>query len=69
MTTPRDRFAISMPLPPIDVAIAAWLLDLCGQLQDVIWRTYGAELEAHWTATDPPQPIYGPLTEPRRRRR
>ncbi len=69
MTAPYNRPAISMPLPPLDIATAAWLLDLCGQLQSTIWRTYGAELEAHWTATEPGQPIYGPLTKPRRRRR
>lgn len=67
--TPSDRPAISMPLPPLDVATAAWLLDLCGQLQQIIWRTHGADLEAYWTATEPGQPIYGPLTKPPRRRR
>jgi hypothetical protein len=69
MTAPSDRPAISMPLPPLDIAPAAWLLDLCCQLQSILWRTYGAELEAHWTATEPGQLIYGPLPKPRRRRR
>jgi len=68
MTT-GDRPAISMPLPPLDVATAAWLLDLCCQLQQFIWRAHGAELEAYWTATEPGQLIYGPLTKPQRRRR
>ena len=58
-----------MPLPPLDIATVAWLLDFCGQLQEVLWRTRGAELEAYWTATEPGQPIYGPLTKPRRRSR
>jgi len=53
----------------MDIATVAWLLDFCGQLQEVLWRTRGAELEAYWTATEPGQPIYGPLTKPRRRSR
>jgi hypothetical protein len=53
-------------LPPLDAPTAAWLIDLCGQLQTEIWRQYGDELEAYWTATEPDQPIYGPL-EPSRR--
>jgi len=56
-----------MPLPPLDIATVAWLLDFCGQLQEVLWRTRGAELEAHWTATEPGQLLCGPLPKPRRR--
>jgi len=58
-----------MALPPLDIATAAWLLDLCGRIQEVLWRTRGAELEAYWTATEPSQAISGPLTKPRRRTR
>ena len=48
-------------LPPLDAPTAAWLIDLCGYLQTAIWQKYGDELEAYWTATEPNQPIYGPL--------
>jgi len=69
VTTPDDPTPTTLRLPPLDIATAAWLLDLCGQLQEVIWRTRGAELEAYWTATEPGQPIYGPPVNPRRRTR
>jgi hypothetical protein len=49
-------------LPPLDGATAAWILDLCGHLQTAIWRAYGDDIEAHWLATDPDQPIYGRLS-------
>jgi hypothetical protein len=48
-------------LPPLDGATAAGILSLCGHLQTAIWRTYGDKIEAHWTATEPGQPIYGRL--------
>jgi hypothetical protein len=56
-------------LPPLDGATAAWILDLCGLLQTAIWRAYGDEIEAHWTATEPDQPIYGRMqtTPPKKR--
>jgi len=56
-------------LPSLDAATAAWILDLCGQLQTAIWRAYGDEIEAHWTATEPGQPIYGrlPSSSPKKR--
>ena len=69
MTTPDKPPSITMHLPPLDIATAAWLIDFCGKLQEVIWRTRGAELEAYWTATEPGQLIYGPLAKPRRRSR
>jgi len=49
-------------LGPLDAATAAWSLDFCGHLQQGIWRAYGDEIEAHWAATEPDQPIYGPLS-------
>lgn len=61
----------TLPLPPLNGATAAWVIELCGHLQEAIWLTYGAQIEAHWTATDPGQPIYGRLkstpTPPRKR--
>ena len=59
---------IVLCLPPLDAPTAAWLIDLCGHLQTEIWRKYGDALEAYWTATEPGQPIYGPLEPPRRRK-
>jgi len=55
-------------LPPLDGPTAAWLLDLCGQLREALWREYGDEIEAHWAAKEPGQPIYGRLRDPRRKR-
>ena len=55
-------------LGPLDARTAAWILDFCGHLQHDIWRVYGDEIEAHWAATDPEQPIYGPLRPPARPR-
>jgi hypothetical protein len=52
---------VVLRLPPLDGATAAWILALCGHLQTAIWCAYGEEIEAHWTATDPDQPIYGRL--------
>lgn len=52
---------LSLRLPPLDGATAAWLLDLCGHLQRELWHEYGAEIEAHWSATEPDQPLYGRL--------
>jgi hypothetical protein len=57
-----------LSLPPLDGASAAWLLDLCGRLQEALWRQYGAQIEAHWAATEPDQPIYGPLQRQRTQR-
>ena len=61
---------VVLRLPPLDGATAAWILDLCGQLQTALWRAYGDEIEAHWIATEPGQPIYGrlPSRAPRSRR-
>jgi hypothetical protein len=56
-------------LGPLDAATAAWLLDFCGHLQQAIWRAYGDELEAHWAATEPDQPIYGNFPQPPSRKR
>jgi hypothetical protein len=62
----KDGRRIQLSLPHLDGATAATLLDLCGQLQVVLWRVYGDEIEAYWTATDPEQPICAP--SPGRRR-
>jgi hypothetical protein len=69
VTRPRDRSTITLALPPLDIATVAWLLDLSGRIQELLWRTRGAELEAYWTTTEPGQPITGPLTRPRQRTR
>lgn len=52
---------------PLDGPTAAALLDLCSQLQGALWRAYGAEIEDHWSATEPRQVIYGPLRPPPKR--
>jgi hypothetical protein len=57
-----DQRNLVLRLGPLDAATAAWILDLCGQLQQSIWREYADEIEAHWAATDPGQPIYGRLS-------
>jgi hypothetical protein len=59
---------LPLHLPPLDGHTAAWLLDLCGQLQVVLWRRYGDEIEAHWRATEPDQLIDGRLQPPSPRR-
>ena len=51
-------------LGPLDAATAAWLIDFCGRLQRELWRTYGDQVEAYWMATDPQQPLSGPLRPP-----
>jgi len=51
-------------LGPLDAATAAWMLDFCGHLQQAIWRAYGDQMEARWAATEPEQPLYGPLPPP-----
>ena len=58
-----DRPEITLRLP-LDGATAALLIDLCGQLQEALLREWGDEIEAHWLATEPRQPIYGPLRPP-----
>jgi hypothetical protein len=65
----KDRAEFVLWLPPLDGATAAWLLDFCGQLQQVVWRAYGDEIEAHWEATEPEQLIYGRLQPPLTRKR
>jgi hypothetical protein len=67
MTDANDtRRAITLRLP-LNGATAALLVDLCGQLQEALWRVWGAEIEKHWLATEPAQPIYGPLRPPSKR--
>ena len=66
--TANARPGLTLWLPPLDGATAAWILDLCGHLQTAIWRAYGDQIEAHWTATEPDQPIYGPRPPPRSKR-
>ena len=67
--TAHDCRRVTLTLPPLDGPTAAWLLDVCGRLQHELWLAYGAEIEAHWTATEPAQLIYGPLSpRPRRKR-
>ena len=56
-----DHRDFVLRLGPLDAATAAWVLDFCGHLQQAIWRAYGPEIEAHWAATDPEQPVYGRL--------
>lgn len=58
-----NRRALTLRLP-LNGATAALLIDLCGQLQEALWRAWGAEIENHWLATEPDQPIYGPLQPP-----
>lgn len=65
----KSRFCLELSLPPLDGATAAWLVELCGQLQNALWQAYGDEIEAHWTATEPEQPIYGDLSSQQRRGR
>lgn len=57
----KHRSELALPLPPLNGATAAWLYDLCGQMQSALLRVHGEAMEAHWTATVPDQPIYGPL--------
>ncbi len=64
-----ERPPLTLNLPPLDGPTAAWLLDLCGQLQVALWQEYGDEVEAHWTATEPNQLLYGPLQPASRKRR
>jgi len=59
---------LHLRLPPLDGATAAWILDLCGQLQAALWRSYGDEIEAHWLVTEPDQPIHGRLSRPSKKR-
>lgn len=61
----NDRVRIQLELPPLDVATVAWLLDVCGQLSHVLLKRYGDQLERYWSATEPGQPIAGPLRPPR----
>jgi hypothetical protein len=67
--TAKVRPGLKLPLPPLDGPTAAWILDLCGHLQQAIWLAYGDEIEAHWKASAPQQPIYGRLrpTTPKKR--
>ena len=44
--TATDSRRIEISLPHLDGATAATLLDLCGQLQVVLWRVCGDEIEA-----------------------
>ena len=64
----KDRKYLVLRLPPVDGATAASLFDLCGQLQEALRSGYGDEMEIHWIAAEPAEPLYGPL-QPRARRR
>ncbi len=69
MNNSKPRPGFTLWLPPLDGATAAFVLDLCGHLQTAIWLAYGDQIEAHWTATEPGQPIYGrPRPSPRTKR-
>ncbi len=68
MTT-TDRRDLVLRLKALDAPTAAWLLDFCGHLEQAIWRAYGDEIEAHWAATEPQQPIYGRLRQTPSRKR
>ena len=60
MSTKRDLGFVLRP-PPLDGATAAWIFDLCGQLQRALMQAHGEQMEAHWTGTEPDQPLYGRL--------
>jgi len=64
-----DQRELVLRLGPLNAATAAWILDICGHLQQAIWRRYGDEIEAHWAATDPEQPICGRLSPTPSRKR
>jgi len=66
----REFKSLVVQLESLDAATAAWLVDFCGHLQHAIWQAYGDEIEAYWTATEPEQPVTGPLSPitPRKRR-
>ncbi len=68
MSNTADRRDLLLRIPPLDASAAACLLDLCGLLQQAIWRAYGDEIEAHWQVAEPDQPIY-PSRPPSSRRR
>ena len=65
MSAQRDSGLVLRP-PPLDGPTAAWIFDLCGQLQAALLRVHGDEMEAYWTTTEPGQPLYGRL-QPRSR--
>lgn len=65
----RDQRDLVLHLGPLDAATAACLLDLCGHLQQAIWRAYGDEIEAHWAGSEPDQTIYGHSTKRSSRKR
>ena len=60
---------LNLRLPPLTRATAAALWDLCGLLQQAIWREYGEELEQHWQAAEPGRPVYGTLADLNARKR
>lgn len=66
MKPPPPR--LQLHLPPLDIATVAWLFDVCGQLSHILLQTYGDELEAYWTRTEPSQKLKGPLSPPAGRR-
>lgn len=61
MTTKKSR-RLTLRLLPLEPATAAALWDLCGVLQQAIWREYGEELEQHWKAEEPSRPVYGKMS-------
>ncbi len=68
MSKSTDRPHLELRIPEMNAATAAWLLDLCGCLQQAIWRRYGGEVVEYWERTEPDQTIYSsPRTKPRKR--
>ena len=62
MSVKRPR-SLNLRLPPLTPATAAALWDLCGFLQQAIWREYGEELEKHWQEVEPDKVIYGSVAD------
>jgi hypothetical protein len=59
MSTKRDAGLVLRP-PPLDGATAAWIFDLCGQLQSALLDVHGDEMDAYWTSAESGQPCYRP---------
>ena len=68
MSIKRPR-GLNLRLPPLTPATAAALWDLCGLLQQAIWREYGAELDQHWQEVEPDRIIYGSVADLDNRKR
>jgi hypothetical protein len=67
--TAKKPRSLTLHLPPLTAATAAALWDLCGSLQEAIWREYGEQLDQHWQAEEPGQPVYGKMSALNNRKR